>query len=359
MKFDNLWYDKHPLALALAPLSWLFCVIVGVRRLAYKQGLLTRHHAPVPVIVVGNITVGGTGKTPLVLWLAQFLKQHGFKPGIISRGYGGRAKKWPQLVHANSEPHLVGDEPVLLARHSGCPVAVAPHRLKAVQSLLENNDCNLIISDDGLQHYALHREIEIAVVDEIRRYGNRRSLPAGPLREPVSRLEEVDFIVTKSRKSQANPLLNETGFITTTNRYPVKLGSTDTMPSRDSICSIHPKEFSMLYYTKPLRRVIDDNVSQPLPTLRDHTVHAIAGIGHPAPFFNCLRENGLKLHCHEFPDHHHYCQTDIQFDDNLPVIMTEKDAVKCKPIAGPQHWYLPIEARLPARFGERLLELLS
>ncbi|RKZ38105.1 MAG: tetraacyldisaccharide 4'-kinase [Gammaproteobacteria bacterium] len=321
MKFNNIWYGKHPLGLALAPVAWLFCAVVRIRRLAYKHGLLTSHRVPVPVIVVGNITVGGTGKTPLVIWLAQFFKKQGFKPGIVSRGYGGRAIKWPQPVYPNSDPHIVGDEPVLLARHCGCPVVVAPKRIKAVQNLLENNDCNLIISDDGLQHYALYRDLGIAVLDDVRRYGNRRCLPAGPLREPVSYLKKIDFLVTKGAALR--------------------------------------NEFSMQYDLKPLRHVMDENISKPLAVFRGQTVHAVAGIGHPAKFFTRLRNSGLKLLIHEFPDHHYYSQTDIQFQDNLPVIMTEKDAVKCVHFAGIQHWYLPIEARLPKIFADSLLQKLK
>jgi tetraacyldisaccharide 4'-kinase len=321
MKINNIWYNKHPLALALTPLSWLFCAMVKIRQQAYKQGLLTCHHVPVPVIVVGNVTVGGTGKTPLVNWLGQFLQKHGFKPGIVSRGYGGHAQKWPQFVLPESDPYLVGDEPVLLARQSGCPVAVAPQRILAVQSLLTHKDCNLIISDDGLQHYALQRDIEIVVVDGIRRYGNQRCLPAGPLREPISRLQHVDFVITKG-----NPLDNE---------------------------------LVMQYHKKSLQRLDNDTISQPLAKFHDHTVHAIAGIGYPEPFFNYLREQGLKLHCHEFPDHYAYQKSDIQFNDNLPVIMTEKDAVKCQSFAKSQHWYLPIEAHLPAIFGQKLLHQLQ
>lgn len=321
MNINNLWYSNHPLGLVLAPLGWLFCATVQMRRHAYQQGWLPSQRVNVPVIVVGNLTVGGTGKTPLVIWLARFLKPQGFKPGIVSRGYRGHANSWPQFVYPDSDPHLVGDEPVLLARHSDCPVVVAPRRLLAVQSLLERYDCNVILSDDGLQHYALQRDIEIAVVDDIRRYGNRRCLPAGPLREPLSRLAQLDFMVTKGAA------LNN--------------------------------EVSMQYDLKPLRRVSDDSIWQPLSVLRGQTVHALAGIGHPARFFNRLRDQGLKLHCHEFPDHQVYRVADIQFNDHLPVIMTEKDAVKCQSLAGQQHWYLPIEARLPLDFGRRLLEKLK
>lgn len=325
MKLDNLWYTNHPLSLALAPLSWLFCGLVELRRHAYRQGLLANRRVAVPVIVVGNITVGGTGKTPLVIWLSQFLQQHGFQPGIVSRGYRGRAKHWPQQVFIDSDPLLVGDEPVLLARHSGCPVAVAPRRLAAVKRLLEQHNCNIIISDDGLQHYALYRDIEIAVVDGVRRYGNRRCLPAGPLREPLHRLSTIDFLVIKGA----------------------------------ALSSATRQEFSMQYDIKTLKNLSDEQCTQPLAALRGQKVHAVAGIGHPARFFTRLRDQGLKLHCHEFPDHHHYQAADIQFNDDLPVIMTEKDAVKCHQIAGPQHWYLAIEARLPASFEERLLNRLK
>ncbi len=311
MNINKIWYGKHPIRFFLAPLSWLFCAIVWLRRKIYKLGF--SHHVPVPVIVVGNITVGGTGKTPLVIWLGKFLRKNGFKPGIVSRGYGGQATTWPQAVFPDSDPRLVGDEPVLLARHSGCPVAIAPRRIIAVESLLDQ--CDLIICDDGLQHYALHRDIEIAVVDEKRRYGNGFCLPAGPLREPVSRLNSVDFIVFN--------------------------GST------------------MLFDITSLRNVADKILLQDLSDLRGHTVHAIAGIGHPARFFACLREQGLILYCHEFPDHYHYCQSDIQFDDNFPVIMTEKDAVKCQRFAGPHHWYLPITARLSNEFSDHLLERIE
>ncbi len=321
MKLDQIWYGKHPLRFILAPLSWLFCIAVRVRRQAYQYGLLKSHTVPVPVIIVGNITVGGTGKTPLVIWLAQFLKKQGFKPGIVSRGYGGHAEKWPQQVYPNSDPYLVGDEPVLLARHSGCPVVVAPERLDAINHILEKEQCNIIISDDGLQHYALQRDIEIAVLDDIRRYGNKYCLPAGPLREPTSRLKKIDLIVIKGAALR--------------------------------------KEFSMQYDIKSLRRVIDDRVLHPLDVLRGYAVHAVAGIGHPAKFFTRLRDSGLKVHCHEFPDHYLYSQKDIQFNDDLPVIMTEKDAVKCQRFADPQHWYLPIEARLPNRFGEQLMSQLE
>ena len=321
MKINDIWYGNHPLGLLLAPLGSLFCIIVRIRQGLYKLGLLKRQHVTVPVIVVGNITVGGTGKTPFVIWLAQFLQQQGFKPGIVSRGYGGKTQEKCQPVHLHSDPFLVGDEPILLAKHSGCMVVVARKRFLGAQWLV-NEQCNIIICDDGLQHYALHRDIEIAIIDDIRRFGNRRCLPAGPLREPVSRLENIHFLVTKGAA-----LSNES---------------------------------SMQYHdTKMLLNVHDENISQSLLDLRGQPVHAIAGIGHPEKFFNRLRDYGLKVRCHEFTDHYIYTQNDIQFDDDLPVIMTEKDAVKCRTIANARHWYLPIKARLPVTFGERLLKQIK
>lgn len=323
MKIDDIWYGtNHPMSLALAPLGWLYCGVASLRRKAYLRGLLTIQQLAVPVIIVGNITVGGTGKTPLVIWLARYLSQHGFRPGIVSRGYGGNLpSKLVQQVLPNSDPKRIGDEPVLLARHSGCPVAVGVDRLRAVQELLDHHHCNVIISDDGLQHYRLDRDIEIAVLDDVRRYGNRRCLPAGPLREPVKRLESIDFIVTKGATLE--------------------------------------HEFTMQYVLQPLVRLDNKKITQPLDSLRGQVVHAVAGIGHPAKFFNRLHDHSLILKEHVFPDHYMYQAADIQFNDDFPVIMTEKDAVKCQHIATDRHWYLPIEARLPEAFGKQLLTRLN
>ncbi len=192
---DELWYGRNPLSVLLLPLAWIFQLVTSLRRKAYNSGLFATYHAPVPVIVVGNLTVGGSGKTPLVIWLAGYLSALGLRPGIVTRGYGGRATRWPQQVRPDSDPDTVGEEAVLIARRTRRPVAVGPDRSAAVRALLEHTDCNIVISDDGLQHYALGRALEIAVIDGARRLGNRRLLPAGPLREPPSRLEEVDFVV--------------------------------------------------------------------------------------------------------------------------------------------------------------------
>jgi tetraacyldisaccharide 4'-kinase len=188
---DRHWQNRTLLAWGLWPLSLLFCAVVRVRALAYRRGLLASRGLPVPVIVIGNLSVGGTGKTPLVIWLARRLRAQGRRPGILTRGYRGQARTWPQWVAADSDPSQVGDEPVLLARHSGCPVAAGPDRLASGQLLLERGGCDLLLCDDGLQHYALRRDLEVAVLDGERRLGNGFCLPAGPLREPPSRLDGV------------------------------------------------------------------------------------------------------------------------------------------------------------------------
>ncbi len=322
MNIDDIWYGNHPLSLLLTPLSWLYCGVVRVRQFAYRQGWLKRHRLAVPVIIVGNVTVGGTGKTPLVIWLAHFLQQQGYKPAIISRGYGGNLlKNEAELVTLESSTARVGDEPLLLAKHANCPVAVAPQRVLAAQKILQNFECNIIISDDGLQHYALYRDIEIAVIDDIRRYGNKLCLPAGPLREPLSRLEKIDFKVTR--------------------------GATAS------------HEFSMQYVSKELINLANPSISHEITYFHGQTVHAIAGIGHPEKFFNRLRDHSLKIKPHIFRDHHVYQAHELDFDDDYPIIMTEKDAVKCQSFATARHWYLPIEARLPREFGERLLHRLK
>jgi len=193
IRLENYWYKKNPLPNLLLPFSWLFCALVYCRRKAYSAGLLKTHKIVVPVIVVGNITVGGSGKTPLVIWMVEYLKSAGYYPGIISRGYKGQAKHWPQQVRPDSDPEMVGDEAVLMAQRCDCPIAVGPDRVAAAKGLLQFSDCDVIISDDGLQHYALGRDIEIVVIDGIRRFGNQHCLPAVPLLEPLSRLDEVDL----------------------------------------------------------------------------------------------------------------------------------------------------------------------
>lgn len=315
----SAWYKRAPWLIILTPFSLIYRFIVFIRRFYYRVGIFKVHRLAVPVIVVGNITVGGTGKTPFVIWLANYLKTQGYKPGIVSRGYGGVADHYPFDVKAKSDPLEAGDEPVLIARRTQCPVVIDPKRVRAAQYLLAEHDCNIIISDDGLQHYALGRDIEIAIVDGERRYANGFCLPAGPLREPVSRLKSVDFIINNGGHA--------------------------------------PGEFNMQLIDKQLQPVSDgENVL----AKGSHThVQAIAGIGNPQRFFNRLEHLGYQFISHTFPDHHQYSFADINFGDDDVILMTEKDAVKCEAFADHRHWYLPVEAELDPAFQTAFMRKLK
>ena len=318
---ESVWYGGHPLSHLLLPLSWLYCGLIRLRRLAYRRGWLRRHRLAVPVILVGNLTVGGTGKTPLVLWLTDLLRRQGYKPGIITRGYGGGGKQWPRLVSKDSDPFEVGDEPVLLAQRGSCPVVAGPDRVRAGEMLLANCECDMIVGDDGLQHYRLRRDLEILVVDASRGFGNGRCLPAGPLREPQTRRREVDLTVC--------------------NGGPCSGGQTmHLVPGR--LISLH-----------------DPQVTRDLGELRRQRVTAVAGIGNPDRFFELLRHQGLHVHERPYPDHHRFNPEDAASWPPGPVIMTEKDAVKCTELAGQDFWYLPVESRLEKGFDRSLLEILK
>ncbi len=316
----DIWYKDPFIGVWLMPLGFLFSDAVKFRKFLYRWGLLKTHTLPVPVIVVGNITVGGTGKTPLIIWLAGFLKDSGFKPGIISRGYGGQAESWPQRVMPDSQAKEVGDEALLIAKQTGCPMAVGPLRAEAANLLLRHTDCDVILSDDGLQHYALNRDIEIAVIDGERRFGNGYCLPAGPLREPIERLNSVDFIVVNGDKYE-------------------------------------DREFAMqLVGEKAINLVTGEQKN--LAEFKAGDCHALAGIGNPERFFKLLASAGLTCTVKSFPDHYLFQRQDITYADDKPVLMTEKDAVKCSAFAGKQHWYLPVKAVPDAVFAEQLLNLL-
>jgi len=317
---ERHWSRITPVSLALLPLSYLFCLLVQLRRFLYRRGLLPAERIPVPVIVVGNITVGGTGKTPLVIWLAQVLTQAGYRPGIVTRGYRGESPVWPLAVTATTQARLAGDEAVLLARRSLCPVIAGPNRAAGARQLAAQG-CNIILSDDGLQHYHLARDLEIAVIDGSRRFGNGLCLPAGPLREPVSRLDRVTLRVTNGvpAAGEIGMHLEATGF------------SNLAEASRPSV---------------PASHFISD-------------VHAVAGIGNPERFFATLRELGLKIIPHAFPDHHAFRPQDLEFGDAQPVIMTEKDAVKCEAFAKPHYWVLTVSAHPAGDLAERILQRLK
>ncbi len=320
-RLDHFWYVRSPWLVLLTPLSLLFRMLVFLRRFAYRYGLLRSHKLPVPVIIVGNITVGGSGKTPLVAWLADYLLQKGYRPGIVARGYGGKASSWPQQVRSDSDPAIVGDEAVLLAAMTGRPIAVAPDRFAAAMALVKYHDCDVIIADDGLQHYALQRDIEIIVIDGVRRFGTGFMLPAGPLREPVSRLREADLLVVNG------------------------LGG--------------GREFPMKLKSCTLRNLLDDNRTCQPDEFRGHKVHAVAGIGNPERFFQALRQVLSDVETHVFPDHHLFSKQDVAFDDAAPVLMTAKDAVKCRRFATGNEWYMPVTAEMTGEFCTRLDALLE
>lgn len=301
---ERSWYTRNLLGMMLLPLAGVYCLLSVLRRLAYRGGLLRSVRLDVPVVVVGNITVGGAGKTPFVAWLTGWFAGQGLRPGIVARGYRGRATAWPQSVSAQTDPRLVGDEPVLLARETGCPVVAGPDRVAAARKLVAEHRCNIVVSDDGLQHYRLGRDLELAVVDGIRREGNGYCLPAGPLREPRSRLRSVDLVLVRGARAPG-----ETGF--------------DVEPLR-------------------LVSIPDNAITQPLETLSGRRVHAVAGIGFPQRFFDSLRKAGMEVVEHPFPDHHHYRAGDFSFVDGDPVVMTGKDAVKCRDLARNGWWYLAI-----------------
>lgn len=311
----DAWYEGSPWLTPLRPLATLYRKVSEHRRHQYANGDREVYRAPVAVIVVGNITVGGTGKTPMVIWLAQELRRKGFRPGIISRGYGGKAPAYPYPVQVDSPAEYAGDEPLMLARRTGCPLVVDPVRANAASLLLETSDCDVLISDDGLQHYALARDLEIAVLDGARGLGNGQFLPAGPLREAKSRLQEVDLVVVNGEA---------------TREIPADFHVMNLLPG--PLCELP------LAWGGEGQRV---NAGDWKGARR---VHGIAGIGNPERFFLSLEELGFEVIRHAFPDHHAYSSADLQFSDDLPVVMTEKDAVKCQEFAQSGFWYLPVEA---------------
>lgn len=304
----DFWLSRGVLAKCLLPASYLYRGASSLRRSLYRAGRFASDRLGVPVIVVGNIFVGGTGKTPLVIWIAELLKQRGCKPGIITRGYRGRAPEWPQVVRADSDPDQVGDEAVLLAQRAACPVAAGPDRIASGRLLVDRFACDLLISDDGLQHYRLGRDYEIVVVDATRGLGNGYCLPAGPLREPPDRLASADLVIANGAPTPW------------TNAY-FDLRA----------CGL----FSLSHAGK-----------EPLDRLRGRRIHAVAGIGNPERFFSLLRNHGARIIEHAFPDHYRFRERDLRFGDGLDVIMTEKDAVKCRRVANEHLWYVPVEARL-------------
>ena len=324
----DAWYKKAPWLKALRPLSALFGLVSNTRRNWYSNPT-RRYSSSLPVIVVGNLTAGGTGKTPLVIYLAQQLLERGYKPGIVSRGYGAKAPEYPFAVTPQTGFREAGEEPLMIARQAQCPVIIDPDRVSAVQYLESKYNCDIIISDDGMQHYRLDRDIEIAVIDGQRGFGNGYLLPAGPLREKPDRLETVDLIVCNGETHTDIP----------GNVSRMDLEPTHIVHIRDSrFLSIHDEHLQKLTAKK---------------------VHAVAGIGNPERFFNSLCSCGFDIITHIFRDHHLYNKQDITFADELDVVMTEKDAMKCTEFADESHWYLKVVARLPEDFINQVLDKVS
>ena len=320
----DYWFGEAPVPLWARALSGVYGALVALRARWYHLGLLRRHRVSVPVIVVGNITAGGTGKTPLTIALVERLRAAGFKPGVASRGYGRNDDGQGRWVDATTLPADGGDEPVLIARQTGTRVRVDRDRVAAAKALVAAG-CDLVICDDGLQHYRLQRDVEIEVIDGVRRYGNGRLMPAGPLREPVERAAACAFRVVNLPDDEADAAFGE---------WPMHLQADDALPLRGG----RPK---------------------PLSAFVGQRVHAVAGIGNPGRFFSMLRAKGLGVVPHAFADHHAYRAEDFAFGSELPVLMTEKDAVKCATFANAWFYSVPVAAKLPEAFWISLLEKLG
>ncbi len=316
------WFQRRlvPALWLLLPLNWLFVFLARLKRATTQA-----HRLPVPVIVVGNITVGGAGKTPLTLALARALLAAGRRPGIVSRGYGSAAAQ-PRPVTPDALPVDVGDEPILLARRSGLPVWVARDRAAAGAALLAAHpEVDVLLCDDGLQHYKLARDVELAVFDG-RGAGNGWRLPLGPLREPLARLSCVDAVVCNGVPDP---------------RLPADVPA-----------------FSMSLQPGAFYRLDDGGQRCAAADFAGRRLHAVAGIGDPGRFFRTLADLGLVFEAHPFPDHHAYTAADLAFSDGDVLLMTEKDAVKCAALNIGEAWVLPVEAELSPALVELILEKL-
>ncbi|WP_043310049.1 tetraacyldisaccharide 4'-kinase [Pseudomonas sp. ML96] len=321
------WYQGHPALTLLRPLEWLYRRVVQGKRRAFLAGEGDIYRAPVPVLVVGNVTVGGTGKTPMILWLIEHCRARGLRVGVVSRGYGATPPQLPWRVRADDPAGHAGDEPLLIVQRSGVPLVIDPQRARAVQALLEQEALDLILCDDGLQHYRLARDIELVLVDAARGLGNGRCLPAGPLREPAERLAEVDAVLRNGAAEDG-----EEG-------YALQLRPT-------ALINLRSGERVGLDHFAPGQQV-----------------HAVAGIGNPQRFFNTLEALNWRPIAHPFADHACFSSEALQFSPALPLVMTEKDAVKCRAFAAADWWYLAVDAApspaFIAWFDQRLSRLPS
>lgn len=316
---ERAWQQGNPALYLLAPLSWLFALITGVRRWLYRCGWLASTLPGVPVVIVGNISVGGNGKTPTVLYLVELLKSQGYQPGIISRGYGGKSEHYPLRVDSHTPAAQCGDEPALMARRSGVPLAVGPDRVAAAKLLVDSGEVDILVSDDGMQHYKLGRTLEVAVVDGERRFGNGHLLPMGPLRESQGRLAQCDLVICNGGQPQQGEWL----------------------------MTLEPGQWQRL----------SGGTAEP----RGEAV-AMAGIGHPPRFFATLRQQGiLPVACHGFADHQAYDEQVLAglAAPGQSLLMTEKDAVKCHGFARDNWYYLPVTASLGGEFDRVFLGKLK
>ncbi len=329
--FQKAWYgpDSKPYWF-LVFLSKIYFFISSIRTLLYKRGLIQRHSVPVPVIVIGNLTVGGTGKTPVTIALVNYLKGKGFQPGVVSRGYGGSADDFPLLVSNNSPVTETGDEPMLIYKRTGVPVVIDPKRARAAKLLAFEGRCDVIISDDGLQHHAMDRDFEIVVVDGQRLFGNGELLPAGPMREKLEKINDYNLVVLNSGTDKNKEAL--------TNQLSIPI----------------------------VNMVLEGNIFESCAgdTMASFAhgagkVYAVAGIGNPSRFFDVLRLMGLDIIEKVFDDHHDFVPGDLEFEFNHPIVMTEKDAIKCSSFAKDEWWYLPVDAQIDEGFYHSVDNLLN
>ncbi|MGA8260639.1 MAG: tetraacyldisaccharide 4'-kinase [Arenicellales bacterium] len=322
---SNLWRGRSPATRLLVPLSWVYLSIIRLRRMCYAHGPCRAVTFAKPVVVVGGITVGGSGKTPLVMHVVRLLAARDRRPGIVSRGYGGRPRWLPLIVDRNTPPSECGDEPAMMAANLDIPVVVDPNRPRGVNELISALGCDIVVSDDGLQHYRMDRQVEIAVVGGAAPFGNGFCLPAGPLREPRSRLKEVDLVVYG--------------------------GVADREGTKPGAYRMEIRIEGFIHLGGGGRRPAGD--------FEGRRVHAVAGTGNPDGFFDALRGLGLNVQAHPFPDHHRYRREDFSGLDGAPIVMTEKDAVKCRDMKLEDAWYAATSTHVDTGFDDKLIELLK
>ena len=344
----NCWYRKNLNLFfwILYPIELVYLFIIFFRKKLYEYKIFKTYKFNVPIIVIGNITVGGTGKTPLVIYIANYLKSQGFKPAIVTRGYKSKCKIVSYVVTKNSDPDVFGDEPILIANNTDSPVIIGKNRVASIQFLLKNFDINIIICDDGLQHYKLARDLEIVMIDGERFFGNGHCLPIGPLREPINKLNTVDLIVLNNNmvdarnNEQSEQLLNNN--------------------INNAILNNQKNKYISNLVPEKIYNLTNPSIVKTPADFGGMSVHAVSGIGNNQRFFNLLQALGIKIINHEFLDHHKYQEKDLCFNDGLPVIMTEKDAVKCIKFAKDNFWCLSVKVKfnLEEQFNNYLTTFL-